>query len=100
MTCAAKFLDLGESFEEKGKYFKAERLYKRALKNVEPGVDELSFELVPYLYNLGMVQAALEKNIEATQNLGRLISILIHHCGEDDVEVREIQMVLSELNPE
>lgn len=100
MTCATNYLTLGENFEEKGKYFKAERLYRRALKAFEPDVDELSEELVPYLYNLGMVQAALEKDVDATRNLGRVIEILVHHHGEDHAEVVELKTVLAELNPE
>lgn len=58
MTTAKNYLSLGESFEEKGKYFKAERLYKKALRAVEAEFAEGSEnkqELLPYLYNLGMI---------------------------------------------
>jgi tetratricopeptide (TPR) repeat protein len=91
------YLNLGESFEERGKYFKAERLYKKALKLQQRGVDEMSPELIPYLYNLGMIQAALDKSSDALKTLGRLIDILRKTYGEEYGEVQEISMVMDEL---
>lgn len=91
------YLNLGESFEERGKYFKAERLYKKALKLQQRGVDEMSPELIPYLYNLGMIQAALDKSSDALKTLGRLIDILRKTYGEEHGEVQEISLVMDEL---
>lgn len=91
------YLNLGESFEERGKYFKAERLYKKALKLQQRGVDEMSPELIPYLYNLGMIQAALDKSSDALKTLGRLIDIMRKTYGEEYGEVREISLVMDEL---
>lgn len=91
------YLNLGESFEERGKYFKAERLYKKALKLQQRGVDEMSPELIPYLYNLGMIQAALDKTSDALKTLGRLIDILRKTYGEEYGEVKEISLVMDEL---
>lgn len=91
------YLNLGESFEERGKYFKAERLYKKALKLQQRGVDEMSPELIPYLYNLGMIQAALDKSSDALKTLGRLIDILRKTYGEEYGEVKEISLVMDEL---
>jgi len=91
------YLNLGESFEERGKYFKAERLYKKALKLQQRGVDEMSPELIPYLYNLGMIQAALDKSSDALKTLGRLIDILRKTYGEEYGEVKEISLVIDEL---
>jgi hypothetical protein len=91
------YLNLGESFEERGKYFKAERLYKKALKLQQRGVDEMSPELIPYLYNLGMIQAALDKTSDALNTLGRLIDILRKTYGEEYGEVKEISEVMDEL---
>ncbi len=100
MTTAKNYLSLGETFEEKGKYFKAERLYRKALKAMESdgGVDQRS--LLPYLYNLGMIQAALDKTSQSIKNLGRTLSILIELEGEDNEDVRELRRVLDELHPQ
>lgn len=97
MTRQNDYLNLGESFEERGKYFKAERLYKKALKLQERGVDELSPELIPFLYNLGMIQAALDKTSEAVRTLGRLIDIMRKTYGEENGEVTELSEVIDEL---
>lgn len=100
MTTAKNYLSLGETFEEKGKYFKAERLYRKALRSMESeaGVDDKT--LLPYLYNLGMVQAALDKTSQSIKNLGRTLSILIELEGEDNEDVRELRRVLDELHPQ
>ena len=102
MTTAKNYLSLGESFEEKGKYFKAERLYKKALRAVEAEFAEGSEnkqELLPYLYNLGMIQAALDKPSLSIKNLGRVLSILLESRSEEDPDVIELRRVLDELHP-
>jgi tetratricopeptide (TPR) repeat protein len=100
MTREADYLSLAESFEEKGKYQKAERLYKKALDLKSKTVDGGSPELVPYLYNLGMVQAALDKTEDAYRNLGRVIAILLKNFGEGHDDIQEIRAVLISLESE
>lgn len=100
MTRETDYLSLGEQFEENGKYYKAERLYKKALDLKTKTVDTMSPELVPYLYNLGMVQAALEKTTDAYRNLGKVIAILLKEHGEDHDEIKEIRGVLNSLQTE
>lgn len=97
MTREADYLSLGEQFEENGKYFKAERLYRKALDLKSKTVDSMSIELVPYLYNLGMVQAALDKTTDSYRTLGKVIAILLKEHGEDHADIREIRGVLNSL---
>ena len=99
MTTAKNYLSLGESFEEKGKYFKAERLYKKALKAVEQDEKTSSEELIPYFYNLGMVQAALDKTTLSIKNLGKVLNLLRESRDEEHPDVKEVRMVLEELHP-
>lgn len=100
MTRETDYLSLGEQFEENGKYFKAERLYKKALDLKLKTVDPMSSELIPYLYNLGMIQAALDKTGEAYRTLGRVTAILLKEFGEDHEDVKEIRDVLNSLHEE
>ncbi|MBX9671220.1 MAG: tetratricopeptide repeat protein [Candidatus Obscuribacterales bacterium] len=100
MTREADYLSLGEAFEENGKYFKAERLYKKALDMKSKTVDSMSPELVPFLYNLGMVQAALDKTADAYRTLGRVTAILMKEFGDDHEDVKEIRNVLNSLTVE
>lgn len=86
-----------ELLEERGDYRKAERLYRKALVMQEKKVGDEHPELVSFLYNLGMIQCALEKNLEAERNLGRLLSILLIQKTESDADVQEILLVLDEL---
>lgn len=97
MTRDTDYLSLGESFEEKGKYFKAERLYKKALSLKIKQVEPTSAELVPYLYNLAMVQAALDKNDEALRTFDQLLPIMISEFGEEHVDIKEIRNVMNDL---
>ncbi len=94
------YLSLGESFEERGKYQKAERLYLKALKLKSKEVGEQSTELIPYLYNLGMILAALDKQRESTHILGRLVTLLVREHGENHPEVLEIRDVIYDLQAE
>lgn len=100
MTTAKNYLSLGNMFEEKGKYFKAERLYKKALKVVEKNGAQPGDELINCLYNLGMVQAALDKSSDSIKNLGRLLSVLQENEKEHQDDIREVRIVLDELHPE
>ena len=60
----------------------------------------MSSELIPYLYNLGMIQAALDKTSEAYRTLGRVTAILLKEFGEDHEDVKEIRDVLNSLHEE
>lgn len=100
MTTAKNYLSLGESFEEKGKYFKAERLYKKALKAVEREGQDCTDELIPYFYNLGMVQAALDKTSLSIKNLGKVLSLLLESRDEEHPDVKEVRMVIDQLHPQ
>lgn len=86
-----------ELLEEQGDYRKAERLYRRALDMQETKVGEEHPALAPFLYNLGMIQCALDKNPDAERNLGRYLSILLTSKSESDRDVQEILLVLDDL---
>lgn len=100
MKFARKYLSLGERFEERGKYVKAERLYVRALKLIEGKVDATSEELIPYLYNLGYIQAAQDHNSESVKTFGRLLPILLKKHGQSHIDVQEIRDVLDVIHAE
>ncbi len=98
MTRELDYLTLGEAFEERGQYLKAERFYKKALTlKAKQVIDPMSAELVPYLYNLGMVQAALDKTADACRNLGRLSAILLKEYGPEHEDIKEIRDLISNL---
>lgn len=100
MKFARKYLSLGERFEERGKYVKAERLYAKALKLIEGQVDATSEELIPFLYNLGYIQAAQEQNSESIDTFGRLLPILLKKHGQNHADVQEIRDVLHDIHSE
>ena len=100
MKFARKYLSLGERFEERGKYVTAERLYVRALRLIEGKVDATSEELIPYLYNLGYIQAAQDDNSESVKTFGRLLPILLKKHGQSHIDVQEIRDVLDVIHAE
>ena len=100
MNTAKNYLSLGESFEEKGKYFKAERLYKKALRAVESQEPQDNEAFIDCLYNLGMVQAALDKNIDSIDNLERLLSHLSETRPHTDPDLLEVRATIEDLYPE
>ncbi|HEY9784605.1 MAG TPA: tetratricopeptide repeat protein [Candidatus Obscuribacterales bacterium] len=97
MRTIADVVKKAEILEEKGDYRKAERLYKKALVMQEKKVGFDHPELAAYLYNLGMIQSALEKNTEAERNLNRLLNILLTSRSETDFDVQEILLVIDEI---
>ena len=97
MKIASELLAKGEVHEEKGDYQRAERFYKKALVAQEGVVGTQHQELIPYLYNLGMVQCALECDSQGEWTLTRLLTILVREVGEDHEDTREIRSLLAEL---
>jgi len=86
-----------EMLEERGEYRKAERMYKKALVMQEKSVGEDHPELADYLYNLGMIQCALDKNIEAEQVLNRLLTLLQDDTTERDYDAQEIVLLIDSI---
>lgn len=100
MKSAAELLRTGESFEERGDYVRAELYYRRALSATEVSLENQQLELVPCLYNLGLVQFALEKFSDAERHLTRLYVILFRALGETHEDTLEIRELLTELRRE
>ncbi len=86
-----------EMLEERGEYRKAERLYKKALVMQEKAVGEDHPELADYLYNLGMIQCALEKNSDAERVLNRLLTLLQDDTTERDYDAQEIHLLIDSI---
>ncbi len=89
-----------EMLEERGEYRKAERFYKKALLMQEQTVGEDHADLADYIYNLAMIQCALEKNDEAEVSLTRLLNLLQDESIERDYDAQEIVMLLDEIRNE
>lgn len=86
-----------EMLEERGEYRKAERMYKKALVMQEKAVGEDHPELADYLYNLGMIQCALDKNTDAERVLNRLLTLLQDDTTERDYDAQEIVLLLDSI---
>ncbi len=86
-----------EMLEERGEYRKAERLYKKALVMQEKAVGEDHPELADYLYNLGMIQCALDKNTDAERVLNRLLTLLQDDTTERDFDAQEIELLIDSI---
>ncbi|MCC6977672.1 MAG: tetratricopeptide repeat protein [Candidatus Melainabacteria bacterium] len=86
-----------EMLEERGEYRKAERMYKKALAMQEKSVGEDHPELADYLYNLGMIQCALDKNTEAEVVLNRLLTLLQDDTTERDYDAQEIVILIDSI---
>ncbi len=86
-----------EMLEERGEYRKAERMYKKALVMQEKAVGEDHPELADYLYNLGMIQCALDKNTDAERVLNRLLTLLQDDAAERDYDAQEIVLLLDSI---
>jgi tetratricopeptide (TPR) repeat protein len=86
-----------EMLEERGEYRKAERLYKKALVMQEKAVGEDHPELADYLYNLGMIQCALEKNSDAERVLNRLLTLLQDDTTQRDYDAQEIHLLIDSI---
>lgn len=86
-----------EMLEERGEYRKAERLYKKALVMQEKAVGEDHPELADYLYNLGMIQCALDKNTDAERVLNRLLTLLQDDTTQRDYDAQEIHLLIDSI---
>lgn len=98
MISIRELVKRAESLEEVGEYTKAERLHERALRHAARRYGNMSPELSPYLYNLGMIQAALEKYYQAEKTLVKLISLLEPQLGPDHKEISELKNVLLQMS--
>lgn len=99
MITATELLAKGELLEERGDYTSARRMYEKALSIQERTLGADDSELIPYLYNLSLIQCALENEIDAQRLLTRLLTLLIRKHGESHEEVEEIKGFLKDLKP-
>jgi tetratricopeptide (TPR) repeat protein len=99
MITATELLSKGEYLEERGDYVRARRMYEKALSIQERNLGGDGLELVPYLYNLGLIEVALENKREAQIVLRRLLNILIEEHGEHHEDVVEIFGFMEEIRP-
>jgi len=99
MITATELLSKGEYLEERGDYVRARRMYEKALSIQERILDGDGLELVPYLYNLGLIECALENKKEAQVILRRLLNILIEEHGEHHEDAMEIFGLIEEIRP-
>jgi len=99
MITATELLSKGEYLEERGDYVRARRMYEKALSIQERVLDGDGAELIPYLYNLGLIECALENKREAQVILRRLLNVLIEEHGQDHEDTLEIAGFLEELRP-
>lgn len=99
MITATELLAKGELLEERGDYTRARRMYEKAFSIQERAVGAEDPELIPYLYNLGLIQCALENEIDAQRILTRLLTILVREHGELHEDAEEIRGFLNDLKP-
>jgi len=99
MITATELLAKGELLEERGDYTRARRMYEKAFSIQERSVGAEDAELIPYLYNLGLIQCALENEIDAQRLLTRLLTILVREYGESHEDCEEIRGLLNDLKP-
>ena len=99
MITANELLAKGEVLEEKGDYTRARRMYEKALSIQERAFGPDHPELIPFLYNLGLIQCALENEIDAQRLLTRLLNLVIREFGESHEDTQEVRGFLKELKP-
>ena len=97
MRNSADVSERAELHEEKGNYVEAERLYKKALVLKSKETGEESFELVPYLYNLGMTQFATDKHDDALTSFNRLLNLLTLQQAQISGEINEVRYLINEV---
>lgn len=97
---AIELLKKAEALEEKGNYSKAEKYYRRALGLQERNLEAEPDQLIPYLYNHGMILGALERNDEAYITLQRTLNLFITYFGEEHDDVSELKSVIADLGEE
>lgn len=98
MKSSIDLYQVAEQFEEMGDYSKAERLYKKALQRQVRDCGHDAIELAPYLYNLGLILYANDKEREGNGILHRLLELLVNKLGEQHPDVREVREQLFELH--
>ena len=79
--------------EEDGEYEVAQQLYRRALKAQSRLIGKDDPELAPYIYDLAMISAALDRDAEARDLFAWLVAIV----PQDAELLKEVELVLSEL---
>lgn len=97
---ANELLKKAEAFEEKGNYSKAEQYYRKALAIQERNLEAEPDQLIPFLYNHGMILGALERNDEAYITLKRTLNLCITYLGEENDDVAELKSVIADIGEE
>lgn len=97
MKSAAEIQALANLAEERGDYIKAARLHHKALVKMERQAGADHIDLVDYLFNLGMIQCALDDLSAAEETFTRQLIILLQHNSEDHIDVIETRQILAEL---
>lgn len=97
MKSAAELQILANLAEERGDYAKAARLHTKALAKIEKeaGLDQP--ELIDYLYNLGMINCALDKKEAAKECFTKQLSILLQFYPEEHLDVVELRNILADI---
>jgi hypothetical protein len=98
MKSAAEIQNLATLAEERGDYAKAARLHQKALAKMEKQVGHDQPELIDYLYNVGMIQCALEHRKAAEDAFTRQLNLLLQFYPEDHADVMELRLILSEIH--
>ena len=93
MNCAQDLRMLGNLHEENGEYQVARQLYSQALLAQKRRLGKESSELVPFIYDLAMINAVLEEDKEARDLFAWLLQII----PPQHALVSEVRMVLNEL---
>ena len=97
MKSAAELQILANHAEERGDYAKAARLHVKALAKIEKEVGAEQPELIDYLFNVGMIQCALDMKDEAKGCFTRQLSILLQFYPEEHVDVIELRQILADI---
>ncbi|MBN8659728.1 MAG: tetratricopeptide repeat protein [Candidatus Melainabacteria bacterium] len=100
MRNPADVMERAELHEEKGNYAEAERLYKKALSLKCKEVGGQAYDLVPFLYNLGMTQYVNDNFDDALISLNRVLTLLTSQQEEINAEIKEIRNLLCDLTHE
>jgi hypothetical protein len=98
MKSAAEIQALANLAEERGDYVKAARLHQKALVKIEKQVGSDQPELVDYLFNVGMIQCALDQIAAAEETFTRLLNILLQSYPQEHIDVIETKQILAELH--
>lgn len=100
MRNPADVMERAELHEERGNYVEAERLYKKALTLKAREVGDQSYDLVPYLYNLGMTQYANDRFDDALLSFSRVLNMMTAQEDEINKEVKELRNLVAEVQNE